>query len=426
MKPFAAGGRASIRTYAFLMAMVLIVAIFAYTYSLVRSFEKQTEILTTVFAKFCAAATYPATKNEEVRRVFNQVIKDINFPIVITDPRGVPYTWKNIGATLNPDDVTWETFVSSSASDPPPGTISEVLEIVAQMDGQHRPVMMFDPASGRFMGRVHYGLPAITRALKWLPLASGLLLTVFVVVGYVGVRGIIVGERRSIWIGMAKETAHQLGTPLSSLSGWLELMASELKGASDRNLQERLDHIGEMAGEMHKDMYRLTQIASRFSQIGSVPELKQADVRQVLTETITYFKSRTPQFGRHSIEVEYQEVPSVPLNDELMSWAFENLFKNAMDAIGNKPGRIRIQVRFAPEVSAVQIIFRDDGRGIEPAHVDRVFEPGFSTKKRGWGLGLTFVKRIVEEYHKGTIHILQTTPGEGTAFEILLPVAQIT
>ena len=411
MNPLAAGGRASIRTYAFLMAMVLIVAIFAYTYSLVRSFEKQTEILTTVFAKFCAAATYPATKNEEVRRVFNQVIKDINFPIVITDPRGVPYTWKNIGATLNPDDVTWETFVSASASDPPPGIISEVLEIVAQMDGQHRPVMMFDPASGRFMGRVHYGLPAITRALKWLPLASGLLLTVFVVVGYVGVRGIIVGERRSIWIGMAKETAHQLGTPLSSLMGWIQLL-------KERCADERTR---DTVREMEKDVLRLSKISSRFGKVGAPPRLNKEDVVEVVRSAIDYQKRRLPSMGREiEIREHFGNVPKTLANTELLEWAVENLIKNSLDAVDKPKGIIEVRTTYVPRKGIISIEVEDNGRGIDPKALKKVFEPGYSTRKGGWGLGLPLARRVVEEYHHGKLSLVRTG-SEGSLFVIEIP-----
>jgi len=411
MNPLAAGGRASIRTYAFLMAMVLIVAIFAYTYSLVRSFEKQTEILTTVFAKFCAAATYPATKNEEVRRVFNQVIKDINFPIVITDPRGVPYTWKNIGATLNPDDVTWETFVASSASDPPPGIISEVLEIVAQMDGQHRPVMMFDPASGRFMGRVHYGLPAITRALKWLPLVSGLLLTVFVVVGYVGVRGIIVGERRSIWIGMAKETAHQLGTPLSSLMGWIQLL-------KERCADERTR---DTVREMEKDVLRLSKISSRFGKVGAPPRLNKEDVVEVVRSAIDYQKRRLPSMGREiEIREHFGNVPKTLANTELLEWAVENLIKNSLDAVDKPKGIIEVRTTYVPRKGIISIEVEDNGRGIDPKALKKVFEPGYSTRKGGWGLGLPLARRVVEEYHHGRLSLVRTG-SEGSLFVIEIP-----
>ena len=144
----------------------------------------------------------------------------------------------------------------------------------------------------------------------------------------------------------------------------------------------------------------------------------------MLEETIEYFRRRVPQLGRQEIELEcLGNLPPVPINAELMSWAFENLCKNAIDAMDGQTGSLHIRMELLPEGHAVQVAFQDDGRGIEPEHVKRIFEPGFSTKKRGWGLGLVFVKRIVEEYHKGKISLAQSAPGEGTTFEVILPLS---
>lgn len=269
---------------------------------------------------------------------------------------------------------------------------------------------------------IHYGDSALVQRISRAPVFLIGAVLLFALVGYIGLRNIRRSEQRSIWVGMAKETAHQLGTPLSSLSGWLELMRGELESAVAAGDQERAARLDQMLGEMYKDLGRLNQIASRFSQIGSVPELKPGDVGAVLMETVNYFKSRGPQFGRHQVQVEFGELVPVPLNAELLNWAFENLFKNAVDAMGGKAGTIRIRAGLRPEGDTVQISFQDEGRGIAPENIERVFQPGFSTKKRGWGLGLTFVRRIVEEYHKGKISIVHSAPGEGTTFELLLPV----
>jgi signal transduction histidine kinase len=269
---------------------------------------------------------------------------------------------------------------------------------------------------------IHYGDSALVQRVSQAPIWLIGAALLFALVGYIGLRNIRRSEQRSIWVGMAKETAHQLGTPLSSLSGWLELMRGELESAVSAGDRERAARLEQMLGEMAKDLGRLNQIASRFSQIGSVPELKPGDVGAVLMETVNYFKSRGPQFGRHQIQVELGELAPVPLNAELLNWAFENLFKNAVDAMGGKAGTIRIRAGLRPERDTVQISFQDEGRGIAPENIERVFQPGFSTKKRGWGLGLTFVRRIVEEYHKGKISIVHSAPGEGTTFELLLPV----
>ncbi len=411
MSPVVIGGPARIRTYAFIMAMALVIVIFGYTYSLVRSFEKQTDILTRVFAKFCAAATYPATKNEEVRNIFNQVIKDINFPIVITDPRGVPYTWKNIGQNLNPDDVSWEIFASATAGNPPPGTLSEVLAIVKQMDKKNHPVMMVDPAAGRFLGMVHYGLPAITRTLKLLPFATGVLLCVFVIMGYVGLRGIIVGESRSIWVGMAKETAHQLGTPLSSLMGWLQL------------LKERCadDRMRETVREMEKDVLRLSKISSRFGKVGSPPRLDKEDVVEIVRSAVDYQKRRLPSMGREiQIREHFGNVPKTLVNPDLLEWAVENLLKNALDAMDKPTGVIEVRTTYVPRKGIISIEVEDNGKGIGSKAVKRIFEPGYTTRKGGWGLGLALARRVVEEYHHGKLSLLRTGP-EGSLFVMEIP-----
>ena len=182
---------------------------------------------------------------------------------------------------------------------------------------------------------IHFGQSDMIGQISLAPLVSLAALVIFGLIGYIGFRNIRRSEQRSIWIGMAKETADQLGTPLSSLAGWLELMAgSRGKGPEERDAIVR---------EMQKDMRRLNQIASRFSQTGSVPELRPTDVGSVIAETIGYFRGRGPQFGRHVFEVDLGDLPRVPLNAELMGWAFENLFKNAIDAIGGKEGTIVVR-----------------------------------------------------------------------------------
>ena len=275
---------------------------------------------------------------------------------------------------------------------------------------------------------IHYGHSDLISRISLAPLVSIGAVLLFVLVGYMGFRNLRRSEQRSIWVGMAKETAHQLGTPLSSLAGWLELMASRAgtgqgEAATVGAGNGDLDSVAGIAREMQRDMRRLNQIASRFSQIGSAPELRRGDVAEVVEETITYFRSRGPQFGRHRFETRLEEVPQVPMNTELIGWALENLVKNAMDAVGGSQGVIEVRVGPHPDREAVQITVTDNGRGIEPENLTRVFEPGFSTKKRGWGLGLAFVKRIVEEYHGGRIQILHSEKGEGTVFEICLPIA---
>ena len=325
---------------------------------------------------------------------------------IITDAEGQFRAWVGAGLPL--------------ASDDPGAAMQEQLRaFVDSLASQRTPLEFRIPAEHY----IHYGDTSLVGRISLAPFVQIGVLFLFLLVGYIGYRNIKRSQQRSLWVGMAKETAHQLGTPLSSLSGWLELLRGEVAAAPRPDRDEHWERVAQMIGEIQQDMRRLDQIASRFSQIGSVPELEEKDLAVVLEETIEYFRRRVPQFGRQEIELEcLGELPRVPINAELMSWAFENLCKNAIDALDGQTGSLCIRMELLPEGRAVQIAFRDDGRGIEPEHVKRIFEPGFSTKKRGWGLGLVFVKRIVEEYHKGKISLVHSAPGEGTTFEVVLPL----
>jgi len=324
---------------------------------------------------------------------------------IITDGEGRVISWR--GPALPPE-------AARDADD-----IAVVRQRLKTMSMQGDPLPFYIPSEHY----IHYGSSELVSRISVAPVVQIGVLFLFLLVGYIGYRNIKRSEQRSIWVGMAKETAHQLGTPLSSLSGWLELIRNEIESAPPEKRDECLQRVEQMIVEMDEDMRHLNQIASRFSQIGSVPELVQGDIRRVLEDTIEYFRNRAPQFGRHDIRIECQnELLFVPLNAELMSWAFENLFKNAIDAMDGKTGEMLINIAELPEEGVVQITFQDDGRGIEPENVKRIFEPGFSTKKRGWGLGLAFVRRIIEEYHGGRISVVQSVPGEGTSFEVVLPV----
>ncbi|MFH1567703.1 MAG: HAMP domain-containing sensor histidine kinase, partial [Gemmatimonadota bacterium] len=388
--------------------------------------------------------------------------------IIITDGRGDPVVWDGPGLP-SPTDTTVAAWSAVQAVAAVAGDEGVPLEVPAQwpstllfdgrryavVDNQGQPLAWGGsgmPAPGDTAAAaaalkelklgngplsfriptekyIHYGHSDLIGRISVAPVVSIGAVVLFALVGYMGFRNLRRSEQRSIWVGMAKETAHQLGTPLSSLAGWLELMAS--RTAATGGGAPAAVPVGPappesaeaIAREMQKDLSRLNQIASRFSQIGSVPELRPGDVGEVITETIAYFRSRGPQFGRHALETELEALPQVPLNAELLSWALENLVKNAMDAVGQQEGIIRVRAGLHADRPAVRITVEDNGRGIEPENLARVFEPGFSTKKRGWGLGLAFVKRIVEEYHGGRIQIIRSGVGQGTVFEICLPTA---
>ena len=248
------------------------------------------------------------------------------------------------------------------------------------------------------LGYYHYGESALIRNLRWLPYIEIGVVGLFILIGYAGFSSIKRSEERLIWVGMAKETAHQLGTPLSSLFGWKEYLFSNPRKAR-----------------------ALLPITNRFSQIGSMPDLKANDLTDIIEETVSYFRSRLPK-RNGKVKLEYDiagELPLLRLNRELFSWVLENLVRNALDAMENASGKITIRAGMLGPKS-VFLDVEDTGRGIGVKARKNIFKPGFSTKKRGWGLGLSLGKRIIEDYHQGKLFLKSSHPGRGTTFRILL------
>jgi len=252
---------------------------------------------------------------------------------------------------------------------------------------------------------------AVTAVLLLLAVA------VFVILGLLGIRAMKLSEQRSIWVGMAKETAHQLGTPLTSLLGWVQVLRSEDAPQVGESPEEARQRRQATYAEMERDLGRLAKVSARFSKIGSAPNLVPVDLAEVLQESVTYIKKRTPHLGAAvQIEAEILTPLHVLGNRELIEWVFENLLKNALDALENG-GEIRVRGERDP-ANRVEVRIADTGRGIPPSLRRRIWEPGFSTKKRGWGLGLTLVRRIVEEYHGGRIWVEDNQDRRGTCFAL--------
>jgi signal transduction histidine kinase len=264
---------------------------------------------------------------------------------------------------------------------------------------------------------IHFGqTPAVGR-LRWIPWlqAGGLLLTVFVGALVVQTQRRAEGERA--WTSMARELAHQLGTPLSSLQGWLEVLRLP-RGERPGDLDD-----GEIAGSIEEDLERLERISHRFELIGTDPELESLSVRQVVTDLEHYLVARIPRLARTGIDLVVdvpQGLPRIKGNEVLLVWALENVVKNALDALAGRGGKITI---YARDIGGkwVSVRIRDTGPGVDPEVRDKIFEPGVSTKAGGWGVGLALSRRIVEGVHGGRIELLETQ--EGTTFQIRLPVA---
>lgn len=402
--------------YFFVSAIVVILVFFVYAhFRIVLPMRSEANRMGNLYAFMQSIAT--ADKLDLSKSAFYQetifaTILNPNFPVVIMDSEDTPRFWKAIG----PDSEDYSEK-----------NLAKVRLMAHELDLDNAPILFESPKfewgpDGQAVVKepeiwtLHYGDSDLMKRLSWLPFVALGVTALFVSVGYIGFRQIKNNEQRSIWVGMARETAHQLGTPLSSLYGWMELFNAEVDEVGDEDLKLKFQKI---LKEMEQDTNRLNKITSRFSLIGSTPELRPQDVREAVGETAAYLRIRLPR-GVEIVEA-FGPMPVVPLNRELLGWAFENLFKNAADAMEGQAGRIDVSSEVDEENRRVDILVRDNGKGI-PAHlVKQVFLPGYSTKKRGWGLGLAFVKRIIEDYHQGRIYIKESEPGEGTLFVVSLP-----
>lgn len=251
---------------------------------------------------------------------------------------------------------------------------------------------------------LYYGDSPLLVKLQYYPLALLLILFLFGGLLYFFFQTNKAAEQNRLWAGMAKETAHQIGTPLSSLMGWIALMKEQ--NIAPDSLQE-----------MQKDIERLEVITERFSKVGSLPELMQQDIVKVCRKTIDYLQKRTGNQVVWEVDLPQKEI-SLPLNAPLLSWTLENLVKNGLDAM---KGMGSLGVSIEEKKSEVRILVQDQGSGIAPKALKKIFRPGFTTKSRGWGLGLSLAKRIVHDYHQGFIQVKESQLGQGTTFEIMLP-----
>jgi len=251
---------------------------------------------------------------------------------------------------------------------------------------------------------LYYRESNILRNLRFYPFVQLFIIVIFIVVAYFAFNATQRAEQNQVWVGMSKETAHQLGTPISSLMAWIELL--KLKGVDSG-----------LVSEFEKDTQRLERITERFSKIGSKPELLRINLVEVLSSTVNYIKTRSSSKVIFETSFSEEDYVETPLNTALFSWVIENLCKNAIDAMGNN-GKITIKLKEKAE--QVYIDITDTGIGVAKSQFKTIFQPGFSTKKRGWGLGLSLAKRIVEIYHSGKIFIKSSEIGKGTTFRIVL------
>jgi hypothetical protein len=359
------------------------------------------------------AQTMPPT--DELNFILNEILEPNQFgiPAIITDSSGRrPRFWRNVG-------------VPDTAAAVPPADSAEVYQQLRERQDEMEatfepiPIRVSLPARTEAAGRspaqltqyLYYDESWLIQELRIFPWLQFVFVGLFIMVGYFGFSYLRRSEQSSLWMGMAREAAHQLGTPLSSLMGWIQMLRTPDLPADRR--EEALD-------EIENDVERLRRIANRFSDIGSQPKLERRNLVPIVEQTASYIRRRLPHRGQSiDLSVDLPSALEVEVNEELFAWVLENLLKNALDAIEGDEGRIR--VTGGQDGGRVYVEVSDTGAGIERREWGTIFRPGYSTKQRGWGLGLSLARRVVEAYHDGRLKLTDSTVGEGSTFRIELP-----
>lgn len=390
-----------------LMAGILLVsAVFIwYSFRVIDLLQKDTKSQVERYVRLWQQAANSPNIGGELQGIFSEIIEKANFPIMVLDQDHKPTQWRNIPGVL-PEDTS-------------AATLAKLEKMSKEMYGAHGEYPLY--VGTTYVNYFLYGDSHVINQLKMMPFIEIGIVLVLMSLGFIGFQSLRRSEERHIWVGMAKETAHQLGTPISSLMGWLEMVQSECpRDLSDGKTRTLL---GSTVDNMKIDIDRLQRVANRFGQIGSIPELKTCDINALVSEVVEYYRRRLP-FQGQGIKINFtvEEVPPAQLNAELFTWALENLLKNALQAVDSRTGEIRVSSRLQNDGKHVEIRIEDNGTGMTAAAARKIFKPGFTTKKRGWGLGLTLVRRIIEEYHVGRVWLERSKPGE-TVFVITLPIS---
>jgi hypothetical protein len=275
---------------------------------------------------------------------------------------------------------------------------------LTKLKSLNEPIVWKDPFHPEKFNRYYYGHTKLLNEVRYYPFVQLFIVGLFIIVTLLALRSSYRSTQNQVWAGMAKETAHQLGTPVSSLEGWLEML-KETPGNE------------KMVQELGKDISRLRLVSDRFGKIGSTPQLEATDLVQQINNMVDYIRKRATGKVNFIIDTHGEQKIAAQISAPLFDWVIENLLKNALDAMEGK-GTINIDIQNGAD--AVTLDVADSGKGIARQNISKVFKPGFTTKKRGWGLGLTLSKRIIEQYHKGEIFVKSSEPGKGTTFRIVL------
>ncbi len=401
MKQKMAGGPGSTQIKIILLIFATIIALstYIYTQSLISQLERREVKVAELFASSLQQVAELEASDKDFTFLLD-VIKRIDFPLILADSNNT-VSLEGIGERVR--NLELDSTLSNSQK------LQFINKKIEEYSEYNNPIFVYSQDS-TIISKIYFGNSSLIIQLRYYPYLQIIFAIMFIIIAYFSFSYVRKNEQSNLWVGMSKETAHQLGTPISSLMGWNEILKIHKNNA---------DKVEEITDEMNNDLLRLTKIADRFSKIGSKPKLVDTNIVEVVESVVEYFNKRLPNTqSKTEIKIISSGNYLVPLNQSLFEWVVENLIKNALDAIKIKNGIIQFII--TDDVSNVYIDVSDNGKGIDIKNRKDIFRPGYSTKKRGWGLGLSLTKRIVEDYHKGKIFIKSSIINEGTVFQIIL------
>ena len=383
-KPF------NIKLIFFVLAMVSIIMVFGVNRLMISQLRNEARQQVEYLAKSYSDAIN-SDNEEDIRFVMDILLPSLNFPIIITSSNEISAAM-NLNITAEPGSTEY---------------IQDAWKIIEQMDEIFQPLdLKWDEMQ---WGKIHFADPQVVAQLRWMPYIEIGFGIIFVIISLWGFQLFRQGEKNMIYAGMARETAHQLGTPISSLMGWMKLLRDQKSDTSS------------ILSAMDDDISRLSEISERFSKIGSNPKLKTITIYDLLSKSINYMQNRLPKYSKIGLILEGNRDIRIQGDWILFRWAIENILKNSIDAIGPGGGNISVNIESKKKYSS--ILITDSGKGISRKDWKNIFLPGFSSKRRGWGLGLSLTMRIIKEIHQGDIRVLRSKPGE-TVFQIMLHLEQ--
>ncbi len=379
----------NIKAGLFTLGVILVICLLAYTQILVNELRKDNREIVRLYAGLIANVVKD-DNDANLDFIFENIIKKVKFPLIQTDTDHNPQMWKNLPSSIQTDDARIKFMkMADRYNEPIPLTYSDskVGEIT--------------------FGYLHYGDSAMVEKLRLWSYIEIIAIGLFIFLGFSGFSFIRNNEKKHIWVGMARETAHQLGTPVSALMGWVDW------------LKNHPDKTEEIIPEMEVDLQRLEQIGRRFSKMGSKSDFEELDLSERVEKIVNYLTKRLPSIGKKvKLVNDIQPGIFIRANGSLLAWSIENIIRNGIDAIEREDGMISISLK--KDVDGIKIRIEDNGKGIPKKDWKNIFRPGFSTKQTGWGLGLSLSSRIVEEIHGGSLKVISSSFDTGTIIEISL------